>query len=131
MKPAYLMGKFFKTCADHFQSESEHHSVMSEGWDENSKQAASHADRAEKCSKLAKTCSSLADKCGKAESAADFEKLFGDAGDELRPTGVSIIAPTAPAKKLTAVPRFGAPPMPTVEPDSIFGKIFGDLGTEE
>jgi hypothetical protein len=121
------MGKFFKTCADHFAAESEHHGVMAKGWDENSEQHTSHADRADACSKLAKTCNSLADKCGKGD-VGDFEKLFGD---EVMPSRVSIVAPDAPGKTVRAVPRHGQPALPTTAADAVFEKIYGNLGTEE
>jgi hypothetical protein len=132
MKPMYAMQKFLEKCADHFAGESDHHATMSKGWDEDSEQHASCKDRAAACSKLAKTCSSLADKCGKAESAADFEKMFGEDGDAIVPTQVSRIAPDNPQTKLKMVLRAGMPTPETPKPDPQFAKLFSmDDGSEE
>jgi hypothetical protein len=124
MKPAKLMKTFFNAVAGHAVGEAKHHSLMTEYWADDTPQFASHQNCADSWTALSNTCGELAEECLKAENGdGELEKLF-----DVVPSRVSVIAPDAPAKTFRAVPRFGAPPMPTVAPDAIFEKIFGDFG---
>jgi hypothetical protein len=53
----------------------------------------------------------------------------GDDLDRIVPDRISVLAPEQPVG-LRAIPRAGAPPMPSVEVDDMFGKIYVDRTDE-